>query len=138
VYTGRDIVFRVRPEIDNEQLNRLHAEGFEHHVSHHDWQPQLRRSLSWIGAFDGERLIGFVNLAWDGGVHAFLLDTSVDVAYRHRGIGTRLVREAIDAARTHGGIEWIHVDSDEVLMRDFYGPAGFTRTPAGLVNVAAG
>jgi ribosomal protein S18 acetylase RimI-like enzyme len=137
VYTGDDIVFRVRPEIDNEQLNRLHAEGFEHHVVDHDWQPQLRHSLLWVGAFDGDRLVGFVNIAWDGGVHAFLLDTAVEVAYRHGGIGTRLVHEAIEAVRQHGGLEWIHVDSNDELMQNFYFPAGFRATPAGVVNVAS-
>ena len=135
MYTGEDIVFRVRPEIANDQMDALRIEGFEDHVVGHDWTQQLDRSLLWIGAFDGERLIGFVNLAWDGGVHAFMLDTAVAMTHRRRGIGTRLVREAIDAARARRGIEWIHVDSDEALMRDFYGPAGFEPTPAGVVNV---
>jgi ribosomal protein S18 acetylase RimI-like enzyme len=138
VSTDEGIVFRVRPEISNEQLNRLHAEGFEHHVVDHDWQPQLRHSLLWIGAFDCERLIGFVNVAWDGGVHAFLLDTAVEVPYRHRGIGTRLVHEAIEAVKRRGGLEWLHVDSDDVLMERFYYPVGFRPAPAGLVNVAQG
>jgi ribosomal protein S18 acetylase RimI-like enzyme len=137
VYTGNDIVFLVRPKVDNDQMDRLRAEGFEHHVVGHDWTAQLDRSLLWIGAFDGDRLVGFVNLAWDGGVHAFMLDTAVAEQYRRRGIGTRLVREAIDAARRHGGLEWVHVDSDEVLMRDFYGPAGFSPVHAGTVSVAA-
>lgn len=94
--------------------------------------------MLWIRAFDGERLVGFVNVAWDGGAHAFLLDTAVAVAYRRRGIGTQLVREAIDAVRAHGGLEWIHVDSDAELMERFYVPAGFRPAPAGLVNVADG
>ena len=135
MYTGEEIVFRVRPKIDNDQMDALRVEGFENHVVGHDWTRQLERSLLWVGAFDEDRLVGFVNLAWDGGVHAFMLDTAVAVTHRRRGIGTRLVREAIDAARAHGGIEWIHVDSDEVLMRDFYGPAGFTPTHAGTCNV---
>jgi ribosomal protein S18 acetylase RimI-like enzyme len=133
--TRDEIVFVVRPRIDNDQLNRLHAEGFQHHVTDHDWQPQLAHSLLWVGAFDGERLVGFVNVAWDGGVHAFLLDTAVEVGYRRRGIGTRLVREAIDAVRRRGSLEWIHVDSDDILMERFYYPAGFSPCPAGTVNV---
>lgn len=135
MYTKPDIVFRVCPEVGNDDLNRLHAEGFDHQVVGHDWQPQLERSLLWVGAFHRERLVGFVNVAWDGGVHAFLLDTVVEVAYRERGIGTRLVREAIEAARRAGGIEWLHVDSDEELMARFYFPAGLSPTPAGVVRV---
>jgi ribosomal protein S18 acetylase RimI-like enzyme len=135
VYTGNDIVFSVRPSIDNDQLNELHAEGFEHHVTGHDWTSQLEHSLLWIGAFLGERLVGFVNVAWDGGVHAFLLDTAVPLDMRHRGIGTRLVYEAIEATRRRGGIEWLHVDSDEALMKRFYEPAGFQPAPAGTIWV---
>jgi GNAT superfamily N-acetyltransferase len=135
VYTKPDIVFRIRPDISNGQLNQLHAQGFEHAVVDHDWQSQLSRSLLWVGAFHRERLVGFVNVAWDGGVHAFLLDTAVDVSYRRRGIGTRLVREAIAGLRRHGGIEWLHVDSDPELMKEFYFAAGFSPTAAGVVRV---
>lgn len=132
-----DVVFRVRPKIDNREWDRLHAEGFEHHVLGYDWASQIEQhSLTWIGAYRHDRLVGFVNVAWDGGVHAFLLDTAVAVDHRHRGIGTRLVRQAIAAVRRHPGIQWLHVDSDEELMSRFYGPAGFSPTPAGLVNVS--
>ncbi|MGH2758335.1 MAG: GNAT family N-acetyltransferase [Actinomycetota bacterium] len=131
------IRFHVRPGIENEQLDRLHSEGFDHPVVGYDWVRQLEEhSLTWIGAFRGDRLIGFVNVAWDGGVHAFLLDTAVAFDYRRRGIGSRLVREAIAAVRRCKGIEWLHVDSDEELMSRFYEPAGFERTPAGLVSVS--
>jgi hypothetical protein len=37
----------------------------------------LSRSLGYIGAYNGDKIIGFVNIAWDGGVHAFILDTCV-------------------------------------------------------------
>jgi lincosamide nucleotidyltransferase A/C/D/E len=93
----------------------------------------LERSLLWVCAYEGERLVGFCHLAWDGGVHAFLLDPTVREGYRRRGIGTVLVREALAAAAAHPGIEWVHVDASAALMERFYGPAGFRPTPAGLV-----
>jgi ribosomal protein S18 acetylase RimI-like enzyme len=80
-------------------------------------------------------LIGYANLAWDGGVHAFLLDPTVRPDYRGRGIGTRLVREALAAAAEHPKLEWVHVDASADLMKRFYEPAGFRPTPAGLVWV---
>jgi ribosomal protein S18 acetylase RimI-like enzyme len=135
VISDQDIVFRVRPDISTEDQDQLRAEGFEHHVPGYDWSSQLDRSLLWIGAFAGDRLVGFVNLAWDGGVHTFLLDTAVAADMRHRGIGTRLVREAISAAREHAGVEWVHVDADEELMRRLYLPAGFSPSPAGITWV---
>lgn len=85
-------------------------------------------------AHSGPDLVGFVNVAWDGGVHFFLLDTTVHPRYQHRGIGTRLVHEAIDACRGKG--EWMHVDTEEPLMTQFYVRAcGFDATPAGLLSV---
>lgn len=133
--TSGDVVFRVRPNVTNDEQDLLRAEGFEHHTPGHDWSAQLEHSLLWVGAYVRDRLVGFVNLAWDGGVHAFLLDTAVAIDMRRRGIGTRLVREAIAAARSHGGIEWVHVDSNEELMRRLYEPAGFERTPAAILRV---
>lgn len=62
---------------------------------------------------------------------AALLDTTVDPEFQRRGIGSQLVRRALEMAAEAGG-EWMHVDSDEVLMRDFYGRCGFSPTPAGL------
>jgi len=48
----------------------------------------------YIAAFDGTQLVGFVNVAWDGGVTGFLLDTTVHRDHQRRGIGSALLREA--------------------------------------------
>jgi predicted N-acetyltransferase YhbS len=56
--------------------------------------------------------------------------------YQRRGVGSELVRRAIEIGVEAGG-DWMHVDSDEVLVRDFHGPGGFQPTPAGLVNLRA-
>lgn len=41
------------------------------------WWDQIRtHSLGWVTARTAEgALVGFVNVAWDGGDHAFLIDT---------------------------------------------------------------
>lgn len=96
----------------------------------------LERSLTWITAHDVDTLVGFVNVAWDGGVHAFLLDTTVHPTYQRRGIGMQLVQRAAAAARAHGGLEWLHVDFEPHLT-DFYAACGFTPTPAGLLRLAS-
>src|ERR671925_46433 len=54
---------------------------------------------------------------------------------RGRGIGTRLVKEALSAVAEHPRAEWVHVDASEELMKRFYFPAGFRPTPAGVVWV---
>jgi GNAT superfamily N-acetyltransferase len=93
----------------------------------------LARSLAHIGAYNGEVLVGFVNLAWDGGVHAFILDTAVDAAYRRQGIASELVRRAAELARAEG-VHWLHVDF-EPQYESFYRSCGFSPTAAGLMRL---
>jgi GNAT superfamily N-acetyltransferase len=118
----------------NDELNALHAEGFGHRILDDDWQTQLtRHSLGWVTAHDDDgRLVGFVNVAWDGGVHAFLLDTLVTAAARHAGIGTALVNAAVDGARA-AGCEWMHVDFEDDLRSFYFTSCGFIPTNAGLI-----
>ena len=78
-------------------------------------------------------MVGFVNVAWDGGVHAFLLDTTVAPEYRGRGIGTELVKRAAEVAHA-AGLEWLHVDY-EPHLDGFYRGCGFGRTAAGLLRL---
>ncbi|WP_182548954.1 GNAT family N-acetyltransferase [Phyllobacterium myrsinacearum] len=98
-----------------------------------DFSGILARSLAHAGAYDGQRLIGFVNVAWDGGIHAFLLDTSVHPKFRRRGIATQLVKEAADLARDRGA-HWLHVDFEPSLT-GFYRACGFEPTGAGLIKL---
>lgn len=93
----------------------------------------LARSLAHVVAMDGERLAGFVNVAWDGGVHAFILDTSVDPDYRRQRVATRLVKCATALARDRGA-EWLHVDF-EPHLEGFYRQCGFRPTEAGLIRL---
>ncbi|CAM3356881.1 GNAT family N-acetyltransferase [Deinococcus saxicola] len=98
------------------------------------WPRVLERSLTWVTAFASETLVGFVNVAWDGGAHAFLLDTTVHPDWGRRGIGTELVRRAAQAAHEHGGLEWLHVDYEPHLI-GFYEDCGFKPTSAGLLRL---
>jgi GNAT superfamily N-acetyltransferase len=128
-----EISYRWRGEFTNDALNALHAEGFSHRVFSDDWIAQLHdHSLGWVCAYDDTDLVGFVNVAWDGGFHAFVLDMLVAATHRRRGVGTELV--AIASAQARGaGCEWLHVDFDPEL-RDFYiESCGFTATGAGLI-----
>jgi ribosomal protein S18 acetylase RimI-like enzyme len=83
-----------------------------------------------VGAYAGAELVGFVNLAWDGGQHGFILDTCVVPADRRQGIASRLVARAVEVAQTHG-LSWLHVDF-EPRHEAFYRACGFAPTLAGL------
>jgi GNAT superfamily N-acetyltransferase len=125
--------FEWRAPFANADINALHAEGFDHPVLAVDWRSQVERhSLGWVCAFESGRLIGFVNVAWDGGVHAFVIDTLVARDRRRGGVGHQLLEVAERESRV-AGCEWLHVDFEEEL-RDFYVDAcGFAPTPAGLI-----
>ncbi len=127
------ISYEWRGEFTNDEVNRLHAEGFHHRVLEDDWVGQLdRHSLGWVTARDGEALVGFVNVAWDGAVHAFILDTLTAQTHARQGIGTELVGVATDHARA-AGCEWLHVDFDDDLREFYFGACGFAPTNAGLI-----
>ncbi len=84
------ISYEWRGPFGNGEVNVLHAEGFGHRVLDEDWVAQLERhSLGWVTARDGGTLVGFLNLAWDGAVHAFILDTLTASTHARQGIGTR-------------------------------------------------
>lgn len=123
-----------RGNFENAELNALHAEAFGHRVLDDDWHGQVHRySLGWVCARREVRLVGFVNVAWDGGVHAFLLDTVVALDARRGGIGKGLVAAAVAGARAAGCCEWLHVDFEEELRPFYFDACGFTPTDAGLL-----
>ena len=127
------IAYRINPNLSNETLNRLSSATWVGH-SPSDFSSVLAHSLAYIGAFAADdQLIGFVNLAWDGGVHAFLLDPTVDPAWQRRGIGKELVMRAIEEVRMRG-CAWLHVDF-EAHLEPFYAQCGFQPTRAGLVRL---
>jgi Acetyltransferase (GNAT) family. len=127
-----------RGELDNRALNELHAAAFGHRLYDDDWVAQVKRhSLGWVCAWDdaGE-LVGFVNVPWDGGVHAFVLDTIVHPSKHRQGLGTAMVQLATERARA-AGCEWLHVDFDDHLRPFYLDACGFTETGAGLINLKA-
>lgn len=127
------IKYEWRGDFDNASLNALHADGFGHPVTETDWRARLERhSLGWVCAWEDGSLIGFVNVAWDGGVHAFILDTVVAQRFRSTGVGTALVATAADEARA-ANCEWLHVDFEEHLRSFYFHACGFTETAAGLI-----
>ncbi|MEK2489679.1 GNAT family N-acetyltransferase [Kitasatospora purpeofusca] len=127
-----DEVLAVRPALTDAELNELFDVAWPAH-SPTSFAPVLARSLTWIAARRGSRLVGFVNVVGDGGAHAFVLDTTVHPDERRRGLGIRLVRAAAEEAKTLGA-EWLHVDY-EPHLESFYGQCGFRPTAAGLMRL---
>ena len=124
------------PLTDEEMVELVHSHGGR---AEDGWWDRIRpHSLGWVTArlADG-LLVGFVNVAWDGSDHAFLLDTMTRGSYQHRGIATALVSAAVEEARA-AGCEWLHVDFRDELAPFYFDACGFRPTSAGLVHLAGG
>jgi GNAT superfamily N-acetyltransferase len=125
--------FEWRGKFDNRELNALHAEAFAQPIIEVDWLSQVQaHSLGWATARGDGELIGFVNVPWDGAIHAFILDTIVSVRWARQGIGRQLVAVAAAEARV-AGCKWLHVDFDSELRPFYLDACGFKPTTAGLM-----
>jgi GNAT superfamily N-acetyltransferase len=122
----------VCPALGDEVMNELFAASWPGHTSL-PFARMLAHSLCWVGAYREERLVGFVNVATDGGIHAFVVDTTVHPGERRQGLGVRLVRLAAEEARSRGA-RWLHVDY-EPYLEGFYVRCGFRATAAGVMRL---
>lgn len=131
-----DIEYRWRVPVTDDELFAL-TRSYGGNAEAGWWDRIRPHSLGWATAhLPGDELVGFVNVAWDGGDHAFLLDTKTRLDHQRRGIATRLVRLATHHAK-RAGCEWLHVDFDDVdrLAELYFGTCGFRPTTAGLIHL---
>ena len=118
---------------DDEMVDLVTAHGGNPEAGW--WERIQPHSLGWVTARSQQgELVGFVNVAWDGGDHAFLLDTKTRTGWQRRGIATELVRIAAQRARS-AGCEWLHVDFEGALDSFYFDACGFQPTTAGLIHL---
>jgi GNAT superfamily N-acetyltransferase len=131
-------VYEWRGAFTNPEINALHAEAFGTRVfdeSEWNWVELVHRhSLGWVVAREDVELVGFVNVLWDGLVHAWLQDTMVALGARGRGVGTGVVALARDSARA-AGCEYLHVDFEHHLRPFYFGACGFAPANAGVLSL---
>jgi|SRR5450756_234070 len=131
------VELKVKFPVDDAALSVLHHRAFspdrpDADAATRPWASRLERhSLTWVGAFSSGRLVGFVHAVWDGGTHAFILDTVVHPDFQHLGIGRDLVRTVTGEA-FKAGCDWVHVDYEPELVNFYQNACGFRPTPAGL------
>lgn len=126
------ITYEWRGELsDPEMVDLVESHGGNAEVG---WWDQVRgHSLGWVSARDNRLLVGFVNVAWDGSDHAFLIDTKTRTSHQRRGIGTELVRRATRHAK-EAGCDWLHVDYEPHLNPFYVDACGFRPAEAaGLI-----
>lgn len=133
------VTYEWRGEFTNVEANALHAEAFETRLfdeTEWNWTELVaKHSLGWVVARHDGRLVGFINIVWDGLVHAWIQDTMVATDARGQGVGTGLVAVAREHARA-ARCEWLHVDFDEQLRPFYFDACGFVPTTAGLISLA--
>lgn len=127
-----NIDIKIEPNISDEELNTFFSLAWENHL-YRSFNNVLQHSLTYLCAYDESLLVGFVNIAWDGGIHAFVLDPTVHPKYQRQGIGRWLIQQAAEICRSRG-VEWLHVDY-EPYLHVFYRTCGFRKTAAGLINL---
>jgi hypothetical protein len=124
------ISYQWRGDFASAEVEALHADGFGRAPADHDWKAQVQQhSLGWVCARRGGELAGFVNVAWDGGVHAFILDTVVAGPLRRYGVGTRLVEVARPRGR-RGRVRGCRSTSRITWARSTSAAGSGPRTPA--------
>ncbi|MET8468245.1 GNAT family N-acetyltransferase [Streptomyces sp. NPDC006422] len=121
------------PVSDEEMVDLVRSHGGNDVAG---WWEKIRAySLGWLAARDADGLlVGFVNVAWDGGDHAFLVDAKTRGTHQRRGIGAAVVRLAASCAR-ESGCEWLHVDFEPELRGFYFGACGFRPTEAGVIRL---
>ena len=121
------------PVTDDEMVDLVESHGGRASAG---WWDQIRaHSLGWVAARDRDGiLLGFVNVAWDGGDHAFLIDTKTRRRCQRQGIGSEAVQRAAFHARA-AGCEWLHVDFEPDLAPFYLDACGFRPTDAGLIHL---
>jgi ribosomal protein S18 acetylase RimI-like enzyme len=129
-----------------EELLRVHLAGYEEEARllGADDFPPLRRTIGdlraaasrFLGCFDGGRLVGYVELE-DLGEELLIASLVVDPAAFRRGVGTALVRRAIETAWERPVAVGTGVDN--APARELYAKLGFVererRTVAGGIRV---
>jgi GNAT superfamily N-acetyltransferase len=122
------------PATDEELVDLVRSHGGRAVAG---WWDQVRpHSLGWVTVREAEGglLVGFANVAWDGGDHAFLLDPKTRGTHQHRGIGTAVVARAVEGARA-AGCEWLHVDFGPELAPFYLEACDFEPATAGLIQL---
>lgn len=85
--------------------------------------PRLKNAFD-LSCFDGNRLVGYVSAVSNGATDGYIQDLMVHPDHQRRGIGTELVRRAIEALRADG-IYMISVIYGDAALRPFYEKFGF-------------
>ncbi len=84
----------------------------------------ISNSLRVIGAWDGNKLVGLIRVVGDGQIILYIQDILVLQEYKRRGIGTNLMKLAMDEFKDVRQKVLLTEDAEET--RGFYESLGFS------------
>jgi ribosomal protein S18 acetylase RimI-like enzyme len=122
---GADIRFSTQKTFDRDQLIALYEDAGW--TAYTDEPDRLVRAISnsthVVSAWDGERLVGLARVISDGEHIVYAQDLLVHSSYRRRGLGSALLRKALEPFQHVRQTVLVADDSPE--MRAFYQSLGF-------------
>ena len=120
-----------RPEIPTRdqfwELFQTTGWNEKYQLSPNDLMRSLRASWSMLGAYDGERLVGFGRLVSDGVLHAMIYELIVLPEYQGQGIGGKILEKLVEKCR-QAGVRDIQLFCARG-KREFYEKRGFVARP---------
>jgi ribosomal protein S18 acetylase RimI-like enzyme len=123
-----EILTHRERSIDPAQLPALFASADWGHVRTPEGLARVLAAGVAVGAWDGERLVGYTRALTDGLYRAYVEDVIIATEYRGRGVGERMVAALLEAL---GEVEIVSLFCEPERV-DFYGRNGF-RTSASQV-----
>ena len=118
------IAYRVNESLDEAELQKLYRQApWARKRSLEGIAAMLQHTPVQVSAWLGESLVGFARALTDTQYRALVDDVIVDEEYRHRGIGTELVKRITD--------ELAHLDEVYLMcgppLAGFYMRHGYER-----------
>jgi len=126
------MIIKQNSVVNSDEINSLMSLCWNDHENV-NYQSILDKSLAYITVREDSKLIGFYNLAWDGGRHATVFDLNVHPDYRHQGIALKMLELAPIIAKKNN-IKFLHVDFD-LKLEKLYKKAGFEIISAGIIKL---
>jgi len=105
-------------------LHLYQAVGWTNYTDQSEMLEQaLSHSLAMYLAFDGEKIVGLIRLIGDGFSSVFVQDLIVLPSYQCQGIGSALMKEALEAYKDAYQVQLVTEQTEKTL--GFYRSMGF-------------
>ena len=127
------VSYYLNKQIDVKQLSELRNSVEWNRMEASLRNPKLQRYLS-ISAYEGDSLIGYVEVISNGVTDAYIQDLMVHPRMQHQGVGTQLMNMTINEIKKRD-IYMVSVIYGEKELKEFYEKFGFTSMLCGQMEL---